>query len=42
MRHVTGSLTPKLSFIWIGDEDAKDMLYLIFPWFDDVTTGTQG
>lgn len=42
MRHVTGSPTSRLSFIWIGDEDTKDLLYLIFPRFDYLKIGTHG
>ena len=42
MRYVSGSLTSRLSRICIGDEDTKDILCLIFLWFDDLTTGTRG
>lgn len=38
-RHVTGSPTSRFSFTWIGHEDNKDMLYLTFPQFDDLTKG---
>lgn len=30
----------KIVFIWIGDEDAKDLLYVKFPGFDDLTMGS--